>query len=104
MNLTHNTRLDWFSPGASKHPVFGQITEGFEIAMEISEVSTARQPRTRSSLHRAHIYCAVCSAQIVHTHATHLRGAYHGRQPEHSDYDEVDHDLRTMMRLVLRAH
>ena len=53
MNLTHNPRLDWFSPGASKHPVFGQITEGFDIAMEISEVSTARQPRTRSSLHRA---------------------------------------------------
>ena len=91
--------------------VTGQITEGFEIAMEISEVSTARQPRTRSSLHRAHIYCAVCSAQTVHrpctytmcthqhTHATQLRGAYDGRQPEHADYDEVDHDLRTLMRV-----
>ena len=81
MNLTHNTRLDWFSPGASKHPVFGQITEGFEIAMEISEVSTARQPRTRSSLHRAltvqsavhrpctdraHIPCALTSTHTPH--------------------------------------
>ena len=70
MNLTHNTSLDWFSQGASKHPVFGQITEGFEIAMEISEVSTARQPRTRSSLRRQPIYCAVCSAQTVHTPCT----------------------------------
>ena len=75
MNLVHNSRLDWFSPGASKHPVFGQITEGFEIAVEISEVSTASYSvldnpvRTRSSLHRAH-YCAVCSAQTVHTPCT----------------------------------
>ena len=74
MNLVHNTRLDWFSPGASKHPVFGQITEGFEIAVEISEVSTARQPRTIDPEHEVPytepIYCAVCSAQTVHTPCT----------------------------------
>ena len=67
MNLSHNTSLDWFSPGASKHPVFGQITEGFEIAMEISEVSTARQPRTRSSLRRAHILCSLQCTDRAHT-------------------------------------
>ena len=114
MNLTHNPRLDWFSPGASKHPVFGQITEGFDIAMEISEVSTARQPRTRSSLHRAltvqsavhrpctdraHIpsYTILPMCTLEHTHTTHLRGAYDGRQPEHADYDEEDHDLGALI-------
>jgi len=77
MNLTHNPRLDWFSPGASKHPVFGQITEGFDIAMEISEVSTARQPRTRSSLHRAHILCSLqCTDRAQTVHIYHLIPSY----------------------------
>ena len=87
MNLTHNSRLDCFSPGASKHPVFGQITEGFEIAVEISEVSTASysvldnpehevpytEPITvqsavhRLCTHRAHIPCELTSAHTPHT-------------------------------------
>lgn len=87
MNLSHNTSLDWFSPGASKHPVFGQITEGYEIAMEISEVSTARQPTTRSSLHRAHVLCresavhrpctdrAHISCELTSTHKPHTSKA-----------------------------
>ena len=77
MNLTHNSRLDWFSPGASKHPVFGQITEGFEIAVEISEVSTASYSvldnpvRTRSSLHRAHITVQSAVHRLC-THRAHI--------------------------------
>jgi hypothetical protein len=78
MNLTHNTSLDWFSQGASKHPVFGQITEGFEIAMEISEVSNARQPRTRSSLRRAHILCSLQCTDRAHTvHIYHAHSLAH---------------------------
>ena len=67
MNLTHNPRLDWFSPGASKHPVFGQITEGFEIAMEISEVPTAIDNPEHEVAYTEPTYCAVCNAQTVHT-------------------------------------
>merc|ERR1712019_23716 len=26
VNTAHNDFLDWFSPGASKHPVFGKVT------------------------------------------------------------------------------
>merc|ERR1712228_883139 len=40
MNVAKNDFLDWFSPGESKHPVFGKITEGFEICQRISEVKT----------------------------------------------------------------
>jgi cyclophilin family peptidyl-prolyl cis-trans isomerase len=30
INCRHNSYLDWFSPGASKHPVFGKVTAGVE--------------------------------------------------------------------------
>merc|ERR1712232_581968 len=40
LNVANNNFLDWFSPGASKHPVFGKITEGYEIAVAISKVPT----------------------------------------------------------------
>ena len=62
MNLNHNANLDWFSPGASKHPVFGQITEGYEIAVEISKVPTT------------HTKCILCIrmhrtlAHAIHTY------------------------------------
>jgi len=40
MNVANNANLDWFSPGQSKHPVFGKITKGYEIAEKISRVRT----------------------------------------------------------------
>merc|ERR1711966_471665 len=40
INVAHNSNLDWFSPGQSKHPVFGKVTSGMDIAMKISKVPT----------------------------------------------------------------
>jgi len=40
MNVAKNDFLDWFSPGESKHPVFGKITEGYDLCKKISEVRT----------------------------------------------------------------
>merc|ERR1712151_1435923 len=40
LNVANNSNLDWFSPGASKHPVFGKVTEGYEVAVAISKVRT----------------------------------------------------------------
>merc|ERR1719188_2638135 len=41
MNVNNNANLDWFSPGESKHPVFGKITKGYEeVAVKISQVKT----------------------------------------------------------------
>lgn len=42
INVANNTNLDWFSPGASKHPVFGKITSGFDVCKKISQVSTIK--------------------------------------------------------------
>merc|ERR1712050_364152 len=40
INVADNRNLDWFSPGASKHPVFGKVTSGFDVCKKISEVRT----------------------------------------------------------------
>merc|ERR1719229_1387526 len=45
LNVADNRNLDWFSPGQSKHPVFGKIIQGYEVAVRISEVSTTKRDR-----------------------------------------------------------
>merc|ERR1719388_695694 len=40
INVANNSFLDWFSPGESKHPVFGKVIEGFAICERISKVRT----------------------------------------------------------------
>jgi cyclophilin family peptidyl-prolyl cis-trans isomerase len=40
INTTHNAYLDYFSPGGSRHPVFGKITSGMEIIKEIEATPT----------------------------------------------------------------
>merc|ERR1711865_133788 len=47
LNVADNKNLDWFSPGASKHPVFGKIVSGYEVCVAISNVPTNNDnPRT----------------------------------------------------------
>ena len=45
INTVHNNFLDWFSPGQSKHPVFGKITEGTEVVNAIGTTQTGAQDR-----------------------------------------------------------
>merc|ERR1719407_390795 len=40
LNVADNRNLDWFSPGQSKHPVFGKVTQGYDICVAISKVPT----------------------------------------------------------------
>mmetsp|Transcript_25934 Transcript_25934/g.46881 ORF Transcript_25934/g.46881 Transcript_25934/m.46881 type:complete len:197 (-) Transcript_25934:100-690(-) len=40
LNVADNRNLDWFSPGQSKHPVFGKITKGMDVVTKISKVKT----------------------------------------------------------------
>mmetsp|Transcript_9361 Transcript_9361/g.25490 ORF Transcript_9361/g.25490 Transcript_9361/m.25490 type:complete len:214 (-) Transcript_9361:90-731(-) len=47
VNTVHNDFLDWFSPGDSKHPVFGKVTSGMDVVQAIEGVSTNSSDRPR---------------------------------------------------------
>lgn len=40
INTVHNPYLDWFSPGASKHPVFGKVVSGMDVIKKIESTPT----------------------------------------------------------------
>ena len=40
VNTVHNARLDWFTPGQSKHPVFGKVTAGADVVKKIETTPT----------------------------------------------------------------
>ena len=41
LNTVPNPYLDWFSPGPSKHPVFGKVTDGMDVVHQIESTATA---------------------------------------------------------------
>lgn len=45
INTVHNAYLDWFTPGQSKHPVFGKITDGMGVVHKIENTPTGRGDR-----------------------------------------------------------
>ena len=47
MNVVHNDFLDCFSPGESKHPVFGKCADqaSFDVMVKISKVRACARVR-----------------------------------------------------------
>jgi cyclophilin family peptidyl-prolyl cis-trans isomerase len=45
INTVHNHYLDWFTPGASRHPVFGRVTEGLDVVKKIEKTRTDHDDR-----------------------------------------------------------
>lgn len=43
INTKHNAYLDFFTPGASKHPVFGKVIEGLDVIRAIEATPTDRR-------------------------------------------------------------
>jgi len=40
INTVHNKYLDFFTPGASKHPVFGKVIHGIDVVQKIEATKT----------------------------------------------------------------
>ena len=40
INTVHNDFLDFFSPGESKHPVFGKVVDGQDVIKQIEATKT----------------------------------------------------------------
>lgn len=45
INTVHNAFLDWFSPGQSRHPVFGKVISGQDVVTKIGTTPTDRGDR-----------------------------------------------------------
>jgi cyclophilin family peptidyl-prolyl cis-trans isomerase len=48
INTVHNKYLDWFTPGPSKHPVFGKVTRGMDVLSKIEATPTDTEDRPRT--------------------------------------------------------
>ena len=55
INTANNSYLDWFSPGESKHPVFGKVVAGMDVVKQIEKTPTDPSDRPRTPVKMIHI-------------------------------------------------
>lgn len=48
INTADNAFLDYFSPGQSKHPVFGRVIDGMDVVTQINRTPTDSNDRPRT--------------------------------------------------------
>lgn len=50
INTVHNSYLDWFTPGPSKHPVFAKVTSGLDVVKKIEASPTDGRDRPNTPI------------------------------------------------------
>ena len=50
INVVDNPYLDWFSPGPSKHPVFGKVVSGMDVVDNISKAPRDQRDRPKTPI------------------------------------------------------
>jgi len=58
INTVHNDFLDFFSPGQSKHPVFGKVTSGMDVVNAINKTPTDSSDRPKTPVQMIRITMA----------------------------------------------
>lgn len=58
INTKHNSYLDFFSGGQSKHPVFGKVTEGMDVVFAIGKTPVDHSDRPRTPVQMVRITIA----------------------------------------------
>ena len=58
INTVHNDFLDFFSPGQSKHPVFGKVTSGMDVVNAINKTPTDSNDRPKTPVQMIRITMA----------------------------------------------
>ncbi len=48
INTVHNPYLDFFTPGPSKHPVFGRVTQGMDVVKKIEKTPVDQNDRPQT--------------------------------------------------------
>ena len=59
INTVHNDFLDFFSPGQSKHPVFGKVTSGMDVVNAINKTPTDSSDRPKTPVQMIRITSSV---------------------------------------------
>lgn len=48
INTAHNDNLDFFTPGPSRHPVFGKVIKGMDVVTKIEQTPTDASDRPKT--------------------------------------------------------